>query len=592
MFQRNGQLLYKRFAGYFLPTVIMQLALSMSMVVDGIIVGNMLGPDALAAVNLALPLTLFFSLISACFGLGGTILVAGALGRKETDAANETFSISILALIASGLLILGILIASVDPLSGILCAGNQTLYPLVREFLGVLVWGAPLLIITPGIIFFIRADGQPTLGALILVTANAINLVCDVLFIHWLNSIRGASLATVLGYAVGMLLLVKYVRSPLRMLKLKASSKGYLSRLAAIVKAGFPAAFDIFLLFLKIMCINSIVLSLSGASGMAAFSVCLSCLSLVSTFIAGGADTMIPIAGVLYGENDIHGIRLVFRRACVIIVVATIVLTILFEFFPVQLMAVFGVTDAEGIRVGVPAIRLFALSFIGIGFAYLMLAYYQTVGRPALATSLIVVEGGLVVIPAAWILSRVWGLTGVWGAFLLAEAAAALFILYATRREEKRSGGAVKGLLLLPPEMGDDGTLDLTIKNTLEEAVGLSEKIRLFCREKNVDETTAMKVALAVEEMAVNVVKHGHDSPGEHYIDVGMRLTPDEIRVSFRDDGRPFNPLAYEADGKETPMVGGLRVLKALAVAVTYTYTLNFNSTLIVVSRDNAAASA
>lgn len=598
MFQRNGHLLYKRFAGYFFPTVTMALALSLSIAVDGVIVGNMLGSDALAAVNLALPLSLFFSLISSFFGLGGTILAAMELGRKQTDDANETFSVSLVGLAVCGLVAGVLLLVWSDSLAALLSGGDQTLESLVREYLGLLIFGVPFLVFTPGCVYFIRMDGQPGLSAAVLVAANVVNLVADIIFIRLLNSVGGASLATALGYALGTLLLLYYAYAPSRMFRLVWRAESFFSRLAAIARAGFPAALDICVLFIKVICINSLVLSLAGASGMAAFSVCLSCLSLASTFMAGSADTMMPITGVLYGEGDSGGMRLVFRRALGILLAASIGLTVLFELFPGELLAAFGVTDAAGRAVGVPAIRLFALSFVGTGFAYIMMAYYQTVGRPALASIITLVNGLLVVVPAAWILSRPWGLTGVWLSFLLAEVVTLFVILYLVRREEKRTGGDVKGLLLLPPDGKDDGTLDVTIRNTLEEAVGLSERIREFCQSRGVDESTTLKVALAVEEMAVNVVRYGHDIPGKHYMDVGMRLTPESIRVSFRDDGRPFNPLEYslpsrdseqESGKDEEPTVGGLRVLKALAVGMSYTYTLNFNSTLISVPRCQGA---
>lgn len=585
MLQRNGQLLYKRFAGYLLPTLIMSVALSMSIVVDGIIVGNMLGAEALVAVNLVLPLTLLFTLVSALFGMGGTILVAGYLGRHEQETADEVFTLSLCALAVSGLLLGLILHLSFESLAALLTNGDPVLEPLVRDFLHYLAWATPFLIFTPGFVYFVRVDGWPVLASATLVTANVVNVIGDIVLIRATGGIQGASIATFIGYVAGTLLLLPYALSPRRGFHLRLPLSVIARRLVDTLKTGFPCALDNGLLFAKIACINAMVLSLAGASGMAAFSVCIACLSLVSIFIAGAADTMMPIAGVLYGEEDYQGIRFVFRRAMGIVLAASVVLLVIFEIAPHRVLQLFGVEAAEDLALGVPAVRIYALSFLGVSFTFMMLAYYQTIERSGLATAVSLVEGLVLIVPLAWILSRFWGLNGIWIAFVLTELGTFAFIWLCVRREEVKSQGRVKGLLLLPAGQSSGRALDLTIRNTLDEAVALSEEVRLFCLNQGLSPSMSNKVAVAVEELAVNVAKHGHDRKGKHYIDLGLRLTDESINISFRDDGRPFNPLLHMVDNGKTPTCKGLEVLQRLAVKLHYNYTLNFNATLIVIPR-------
>lgn len=74
MLERKGIIINQQFMKFFFPTILMTMALSLSTVIDGIIVGNILGPDALAAVNLVLPITLLFNSVYVLIGVGGSIV--------------------------------------------------------------------------------------------------------------------------------------------------------------------------------------------------------------------------------------------------------------------------------------------------------------------------------------------------------------------------------------------------------------------------------------------------------------------------------------------------------------------------------------
>lgn len=584
MFQRNGKLLYKRFAGYFMPTVLMGMALSMSIVIDGIIVGNLLGAKSLAAVNLVLPVTLAFSVLYYLFGLGGTVVAAMDLGRRDTERANEAYTVSLASLLAAGIAAGVLLLVFVDPLSAFLSGGDAEMEELVRSFLSVLAWGTPFLIVTPGLVYFIRTDGRPGLASVVLITANAINLIGDLIFIEILGDVRGAALGTVVGYMVGTLLLALYYRSPARTFRFRWRPARMPELGAAAVKAGLPSAMEGALLFVKITFINGMVMSIAGSSGLAAFSVCLAALSLVSMFIEGAADTMLPLVGVLYGEEDYRGLRFIVRRAGVIVLLSAAALTLVFELFPVELLGLFGVTGSEDLAVGVPAIRLFAPGFLGVGISCLMLTYYQAVEKSGYATLISVVQGVVVIVPCALVLSHFWGLTGIWLSYPIAEAATLVLILYLDRMAERRSGGAVKGILMLPDVEMRGQVVDVTVAATQDEVLRLVREIHEQGEALGLSPVEAHRVALVVEEMAVNVVKHAHDRPGSHFIDVAVDIKPEAVSVSFRDDGRPFNPLAQAAEGGEC-IIRGLDLVKAMAHPLRYAYTLNFNNTVVVLDR-------
>lgn len=585
MFERNGVLLLKRFNSYFLPAILMSVALSMSIVVDGVIVGNMLGQSALAAVNLGLPLMQAFAAIFVFFGMGGSILSAWHLGRHEAALASTIFTLSILALLltSAGCVSAGIFFC--DGLSGMM-AGGSTLAEPLSSYMSPLLWGAPLLLAVPGISYFVRVDGKPGLASAILITANIVNLACDILFIHLSGSIAGAGLATVTGYGAGLLLTAYYLMSPQRSLRLTLKGGNLTANICSILRSGFPGGLSIGLQFVKFFCLNMLVLSVAGKSGMVAFSVCLACLSLASMFISGASQTMMPIMGVLYGEGDYTGIRIIFKRAFKVLMGCTICLIAVLMLFPRQLLLLFGIAGAD-IPMGIHAVRFYAPSLLGDAFAMLMIYYAQTLRKPAVATITTVIQNVAVLLPCAWLFSRWFALDGIWLSFIVTGIISALVLLALTHRENMRSGGRISGLLMLPAQNSASGCLDVSLRNTLEEATGLSTSVTDFCRGQGVDQNLAMKAGIIVEEMAVNAIRYGGQKRDSTIMDVNVRVTDQEVRISFRDAGRPFSPLDYN-NGNSAPAIGGIPLIRVLGARLSYSYALGFNNSTLVLPRHTA----
>lgn len=584
MYERKGQLVENVFQKYFLPTIMMSMALSMGIIVDGIIVGNTLGSDALAAVNLVMPVTLCFNTIYAMFGIGGAALASIAKGRRDNRRADCVFTLSILSMLIVSVVLLIAGSIHLDRLAQLL-AGNSSLQGLVREYLGVLIYGAPFLIVVPGFVYFVRADGRPNLASAVLIIANVVNLCLDLVFILVFKmGIAGAALATVTGYAVGFFILLRYIFSKEKNLHFLIEKTRLLKTLGQIAASGISSAIGTFLLFVKISFINSIVLNTIGETGMVAFSVCLSCLSFVSMFIAGASQTMMPILGTLYGEKDYNGIRFTAYKALRVVMISCIALVAVFEIFPQLILMLFGVTGAAEIAMGVEAIRIFALSLIGTGFTFLMMYYFQTIQRRVVSSVISVVQGLVVVVPCALFLSTVWGSFGIWISFLLAEICTFIVIRLITANIAKHSNGALRGFFLLHDWKEELPFMDVTIANEKSQAVGISDKVIRFCTQHQVDEKTAMHVGLAVEEMAVNTIEHGYKKQKEKFIDISLKIDLQEIILAFRDDGIPFDPTTYRAEEENKFRVSGIAMVKAIAKDVNYSRLLGLNSTIITIA--------
>lgn len=159
---------------------------------------------------------------------------------------------------------------------------------------------------------------------------------------------------------------------------------------------------------------------------MKLYAVCMSCLSVMSMFTQGTSRAMIPIIGVLYGEKDYSGIRLLANNVMKFALSLTGTFVAFTLIFPQVILSLFNL-PAELVIAGTNAVRLFSVSLLGVTAAFMMIYYYTTVQQRTVANILSCVEGLFVVVPSVWLFSKIMGLHGVWLAFIVAEISGFIF---------------------------------------------------------------------------------------------------------------------------------------------------------------------
>jgi Na+-driven multidrug efflux pump/anti-sigma regulatory factor (Ser/Thr protein kinase) len=472
------------------------------------------------------------------------------------------------------------LLVFMQPITHALAQGNTGLEKLTRQYLTPLVFVGPVMMLVMGMAQFVRTDGKPRIAAWIALVANSVNLVLAYLFIRFLNlGIAGAGLATVLGYLTGTVVLLPYLRSKQRYFLFVKLRKNDFRQVGHLASVGLPKALIQGTAFARTLVLNALIVSTLGSPGMAAMTVCLNALMLATIFIGGTNDTLLPIVGTLYGEKDHAGIRFTVRRAFWFMFAACVVLMALFLALPGQIAQLFGISSAEGILVAEPALRMYALSLPIYGFNLMLQSFFQTTGREKLASLIATLNGFVFVVLFALLLVQ-WDGNLLWLAFVFAELATLLVVLGIGIHIRKKEGAS--GILLLRRNEDSGIFADCSIVATVEAGTGLSEQVMRFCHENGVEESSAMRLGIAVEEMAVNTARYGHKNT-RGMIDVLVRITEQELILRLRDDGIPFNPTEYH--GQEGFAVGGIEVVRRLAKEIAYSRQLGFNVTIITVLR-------
>lgn len=579
MFTRNGALIGKKFTQYLLSTILMSMALSLGTIVDGILASNFLGTEALAAINTCQPVILVFGAVYSIFGAGGSTLAATAMGRGEKEKADYYFTMAMGLLLVFGLLVIAIVIPSMDLLVDLVTAGSS-LGEMARDYLSVLVFGAVVLFLVPGFSFFIRTDGNPTLAALILVAANVVNLGCDALYMGLLGlGVKGAALATVSGYVVGLLMAVTYLMSKKRTLHFKIKGiegKFFLD----ILVCGLPNALNSVLMTIKMLALNKTAIAILGDDGASAVAICNNCLSFASIFIGGAAQTMLPIIAVLYGENDKNGMIAAFKKALQIVLIAGLVMVVVFEVFPSAVVSVFNVQTPELFEIAMLAVRLFGFSLPLFALVYVYMSYYQATGKRLFAVTITCCEGLVFIVPMILLLGR-WlpnrGM-GIWLSFVCSEVMTLFLILAVSFTIAKRTHK--QSILLFEPD--NDASFDVTVRTSVQNAVQASREVMQFCQDNGVDTKRTNTCGIAIEEMLVNTVLYGYQNKPDENIDLVVRLQEGQLIIRIRDNGIPFDPLEYQpkGDGIEYRATG-IHLLKSMARSVEYSRALGFNNLII-----------
>ena len=581
-YQRNGALLGKKFTEYLFPTIISSMSILLASFVDGIIVSKLIGDDAFSAVNLAEPVVLFMQALFFLFGIGGAICISIAKGQRNEHKANALFTLSFTASVIVAVIdtVAGTLL--IDPITHALCS-DGTLYEYVKHYALFTIYGSVFMVVVPYLVFIIRVDGMPKLSANILLISNIVNLFMDLVYMGVFKmDTSGAALATVTGYVVGFVMELYYLlffkKRTLKLIRLKKDDFRFLGELCT---GGIASVINTILLFVKAILLNQIVLSTTGADGMAVFSVCNFSVTFISMFVSGGSDTMTPIVSLLYGERDYKGIDLVLRKTFIFVAASCAVIIAFIMAFPKLLLQLFSVTSPERVALGIPAVRIFSLSLIGMGICIVTMNYLQATKQKAISVTITFLRGLIIIVPLAYLLSISFGLNGVSMAFVFAEALTAAITFLICLIVSRAKKDKYSGVLLHERQTDCSALFDASLRPEAEQAADISDEIIAFCNNNGVTGKAADYAGVLAEE-TVEHIRFFNKDKKQPQIDLICRVTDSEVILSVRDNGEAFDAATVEGDDGEFT---NLKMINTLADSVDYTRALGLNNMLINIGR-------
>lgn len=550
---------------------------------DAIVVSNLIGPDAISAINLMTPVLTVFSCLMILFGIGSSIIAAKAIGRRDEDSANGIFTAAILSSAGSGLILALITFIFSPFIVDLLTGGNERIYPLALSYLQVMCVCVPFMMLAGVIENFVKTDGNPRVVMIAVIAGSCLNLILDIVFVKWLQlGIAGSAWATGLNYLLAIIICFWHFRSPRNSLKWKYDQENIRYYVKDSVNQGVPMSLNTLLLGGCILLINYIVLFAQGTEGIYCWSVCLQLFMIMQMVLAGIGSSIYTIGGIYVGERDMEGLAILNGKSMLYTVSSLLVITVLILIFPEFFGELFGSRSDNPVRILPYALRAFSIMLVPYAVVALLRSTYQILGRTFLSLFLSVFQLLLMV-------GFVWGFSFInadvmwWGFASSSVALMSGLILYTFVLHHKDRN--LRKVTLIPEEENKE-VLSISVKMAPQSVADANMKIKEFLNSRGIDQTTAYKVRLDCEELMQNIVNHAVSKNREkHYFDVHIRISNNEVNVMIKDDGRPFNPIiSFEqrqinSDDPEESL--GLKIINSTTDNINYKYMYDQNIVML-----------
>ena len=405
-----GQLLWQ----YALPAIVAMSASSLYNIIDRAMIGQIVGPEAIAGLGITFPFMNLSAAFGAAVGVGSSACISVKLGQKDYQTASHLLGNTITLNLIIGLSFMLICLLFLDPILLFFGASDVTL-PYARSFMTIILLGNVITHMYFGLNAVLRAAGKPKHAMYSVLFTVAMNIVLVILFVWWFRwGIRGAALATVTSQTMAMCWQIKLFSNKNEILHLKRGIYKLKKQLVTnIIAIGIsPFLMNVTSCVIVIFMNNQFV-HYGGDMAVGAYSIANSVVMMFFMFVMGVCQGMQPIVGYNYGaEKYDRMLRCLFLA----IGCATAILLVgwgVSMLFPRQIARIF-TTDATLIDLAARGIRLDMLVFFVVGSQATITHFFQSIGKVKVSIFLSLSRQLFLLLPMAYVFPLFWELDGVW----------------------------------------------------------------------------------------------------------------------------------------------------------------------------------
>lgn len=409
-----GKLMVK----FSLPCIISLLVSSLYNIVDQIFIGRGIGFLANGATNVVFPITILALSVALMIGDGCAAFLSISQGRKDQENIHRSIGNATTLLIVSSVLLTIFFILTRDSIL-VSFGATENNIDYAKDYFDIVILGIPFFVITNGLSPIIRSDGSPKFAMLATLVGCVINLILDPIAIFVLKwGVSGAAIATVVGQGVSAIIVLYYLFHT-KSAKLKKSSfvvkKSLLSNIV-------PLGISSFLTQLSIVVIMGIMnttlvkygaLSKYGADiPITVVGIVMKVFQIVIALVVGIAAGSQPIVGYNYGAKHYSRVKQIFKYMMISEIALGIIATICFEFFPLQIIGLFGSENALYNEFAIYTFRIFLSTIILTTVVKSTSIFLQSLGKPVLSLGLSLLRDFILSVPLILILPKMFGIMG------------------------------------------------------------------------------------------------------------------------------------------------------------------------------------
>ncbi len=410
-----------KFIKFVWPSVLMMVIIGLYYNMDSVFVANLVGEEALASLSIAYPIQGIMWGFAIMLAAGSSAIVAIKMGEGDQHTANERYTLICVISIISGFIFLIFCIIFMEPIIDFLGAVGE-LKTYCRDYLKILIWSFPAAFLGSIFEYFIRVDGRPGFTLVLYLSGGLVHVVLDYVFMGPMGmGIEGAAYATLAGLIVVMAIggaYFMFADTKLKFVRFRINWKfiGHCfvngsSEMVSEASAGITTFF-----------FNMVVINIAGAVGVAAISIVLNVHYLFISIHLGYVMGVAPLISYFYGAKDYDKVNVFIRYSKVFIAVTCIVSAAGCLAFGQYIVMIFERPGSELFDMALTGTRFLAAALLICGANIFASGFFTAYGNGPVSALISMSRALIMNIIGMFILSRIFGMTGVYLTLAFAEA--------------------------------------------------------------------------------------------------------------------------------------------------------------------------
>lgn len=427
----------KQLRKYLIPNILAMIGISCYVLADTFFISASSGTDGITALNLTLPIFGIIFAIGSMIGLGSATryTILKALGKKDADGY---FSNSVICSLIISLIFAAIGLISPEAVLRLMGADNEILLT-GRIYMKIILMFTPCFMLNYTFTSFVRNDNSPNIAMTATISSSLFNIIADYIFMFPLKmGMTGAALATGISPAVSMCVCMIHFLSKKNNVRFRFMLPSF-SKLVNACTVGVSGFVGEISSAVTTLAFNSILLNLGGNTAVASYGV-IANISIVGIAVFNGiSQGQQPMTSEATGSGDESTKKRILRYSIKTALTASFLLALAVFIFAPQITSIFNSEHSTKLaEYAIPGLRIYCAGFLFASVNIVNSGFYGASGCAKECWTISISRGIIAILLFVFVLSRIFGIYGVWAAFPASEVFTLLLTLIITRKSNIR----------------------------------------------------------------------------------------------------------------------------------------------------------
>ena len=412
--------LSKLFIKFTIPSIIGMIFVGIQGIIDGLFVGNVLGGNALASVNLVQPYMQIIMAAALIISVGAQSIIGINLGKGESEKAQNIFRTASILLILISILvtILGVFFSEKIAL---ILGANEVLLEGSSTYIQIISYFTAFIAIMFLFEMIVRVIGKPNISLVSMIISVVLNIILDYLLINKFNlGIKGAALATGISYTMAFLInMIPFVskKTIINLYKGRFDKSVLFQMIYNGSSEGVSSISNAISMFL----FNTALMKIAGENGIAAFSIINYIAQVGYMVLFGISDGIRPIISYNFGAQNENRVNKTLKISIIVNIIIGAIIFIVMATFSKQLIEIFLKDGKYVVEIASTGAKIYGIAFLFNGTNILISSYFTAIDDPKNSIIVAMSRGIVFILIGIVILPYIFGINGIWITIVFAD---------------------------------------------------------------------------------------------------------------------------------------------------------------------------